>query len=226
MTQPHAKVLRSVPTPSALLKLSSWLSQGISRISQLHLCQRHEVNIAKKIWKSLLRRSSLHHVLRSRELPQTPASMAIKVHRPLFSQSHLYASSFRVWQWTVFAWYLRHSLSATPINPRTPIVNVLKRDHSTVPSPSALTDPPPSAYSLSVITPPAITKQLLKEAKEAGVPAVWLQPGSFDDEILAYAKANFKAAIGGEGGEGGEGWCVLVDGEEGLRLAEREWSRL
>jgi predicted CoA-binding protein len=127
---------------------------------------------------------------------------------------------------TVFAWYLRHSLPATPINPRSPTVNILKRDHTTVPSPTALSDPPASSYSLSVITPPAVTKQLLKEAKEAGIPAVWLQPGSFDREVLEYAQANFKAAIGGNGGGGSEGWCVLVDGEEGLRLAEREWSRL
>jgi predicted CoA-binding protein len=126
----------------------------------------------------------------------------------------------------VFAWYLRHSLPATPINPRSPTVNILKRDHTTVPSPTALSDPPASSYSLSVITPPAVTKHLLKEAKEAGVPAVWLQPGSFDREVLEYAQANFKAAIGGNGGGGGEGWCVLVDGEAGLRLAEREWSRL
>jgi predicted CoA-binding protein len=127
---------------------------------------------------------------------------------------------------TVFAWYLRHSLPVTPINPRASTVNIMKRDHTTVPSPTALSDPPASSYSLSVITPPAVTKQLLKEAKEAGVPAVWLQPGSFDKEVLEYAKASFKAAIGGNGGGGGEGWCVLVDGEEGLRLAEREWSRL
>ncbi|KAH4848377.1 hypothetical protein HBI37_043970 [Parastagonospora nodorum] len=126
----------------------------------------------------------------------------------------------------IFAWYLRHSLPATPINPRSPTVNILQRDHTTVPSPSALQDPPASSYSLSVITPPAVTKQLLKEAKEAGVPAVWLQPGSFDGEVLEYAKANFKAAIAGDGGNGSEGLCVLVDGEEGLRLAGREWSRL
>jgi predicted CoA-binding protein len=127
---------------------------------------------------------------------------------------------------TVFAWYLRHSLPATPINPRAPTVNILKRDHATVPSPSALSNPPASSYSLSVITPPAVTKVLLKEAKEAGVPAVWLQPGSFDKEVLEYARANFKAAIAGNGGGGSEGWCVLVDGEEGLSLAGREWSRL
>jgi hypothetical protein len=71
-----------------------------------------------------------------------------------------------------------------------------------------------------------VTRQLLKDAKEAGIPAVWLQPGSFDAEVLEYAKANFKAAIGGTGGRGGEGWCVLVDGEEGLRIAGREASRL
>ncbi|KAF2125098.1 NAD(P)-binding protein [Dothidotthia symphoricarpi CBS 119687] len=120
----------------------------------------------------------------------------------------------------VFAWYLQHSLPATPINPRSPSVSILRRDHPTVPSPSALSDPPASSYSLSVITPPAVTKKLLQEAKEAGVPAVWLQPGSFDRDVLEYARANFKAAIAGDGA------CVLVDGEEGLRLAEREWSRL
>jgi hypothetical protein len=66
----------------------------------------------------------------------------------------------------------------------------------------------------------------LKEAKEAGVPAVWLQPGSFNDDVLQYAQQNFKAAIAGDGGRGGEGWCVLVDGEAGLKAAGREWSRL
>lgn len=71
-----------------------------------------------------------------------------------------------------------------------------------------------------------MTKQLLKEAKEAGVPAVWLQPGSFNDDVLEYAQANFKAVIAGDGGRGGEGWCVLVDGEAGLKAAGREWSRL
>lgn len=71
----------------------------------------------------------------------------------------------------------------------------------------------------------------MKEAKDAGVPAVWLQPGSFDDEGLQYAQREFRAAIGGTEGlgmrsRGGEGWCVLVDGEEGLRVAGRKWERV
>jgi len=75
---------------------------------------------------------------------------------------------------------------------------------------------------------------VLKEAKEAGIPAVWLQPGTYDDEVWAYAKKEFKAAIGGfEGGADGdvgtggeEGWCVLVDGETGLEAAGRKWKRV
>jgi predicted CoA-binding protein len=127
----------------------------------------------------------------------------------------------------VFAWYLDHSLPVTPLNPRVPsitIPSVSKTTYTTTSSPSQLTNAP--TYSLSVITPPAVTKTLLKEAKEAGVPAVWLQPGSFDKEVVDYARENFKAAIAGEGGGGGEGWCVLVDGEAGLKAAGREWSRL
>lgn len=62
---------------------------------------------------------------------------------------------------------------------------------------------------------------MLQEAKKVGVPAVWLQPGSFDDEGLAYAMREFRAAVGGEGGRGGEGWCVLVDGERAMEGAGR-----
>lgn len=55
--------------------------------------------------------------------------------------------------------------------------------------------------------------------------SVWLQPGSFDDEILAWVRQEWEgAAIGGldvPGSNGGEGWCVLVDGEWGMSLAGR-----
>lgn len=67
----------------------------------------------------------------------------------------------------------------------------------------------------------------MREAKEAGIRAVWLQPGSFDDEILEWAKGAFPgAAVGGDGGRGSEGWCVLVDGEMGMKAAGRSEERL
>jgi hypothetical protein len=78
---------------------------------------------------------------------------------------------------------------------------------------------------LSIITPPAVTKQVLKEARDAGVKAVWLQPGSFGADELAYAEREFPgAAVGGfgDGTRGAEGWCVLVDGEKALRESAKE----
>ena len=118
----------------------------------------------------------------------------------------------------------------TPINPKSSSIEVGKKSYDTASSPSALSNA--AEYSLSVITPPAVTIKLLQEAKEAGIAAVWLQPGTFDDKVLEYARAEFKAAIAGtEPGSDGlasygeDGWCVLVDGERGLEAAKREWKK-
>jgi predicted CoA-binding protein len=121
-------------------------------------------------------------------------------------------------------WYLQHSLPVTPINPRASEVTVRSKNFSTVTSPSALESP--SETALSIITPPAVSLKVLQEAKEAGIQSVWLQPGSFNDEVIAFARKEFKAAIGGTDGQtnGDEGWCVLVDGEDGLELAGRKWK--
>lgn len=79
--------------------------------------------------------------------------------------------------------------------------------------------PKPKETSVSIITPPAATLKVLREARELGVPAVWLQPGTFDDEVIRFAREEgaFQAVVAGDGGRGGEGWCVLVDGERGLK---------
>ena len=46
---------------------------------------------------------------------------------------------------------------------------------------------------LVVVTPPPVTLRVLREAAEAGLPAVWLQDGSFDDAVLEFvAAAPFK----------------------------------
>ena len=77
---------------------------------------------------------------------------------------------------------------------------------------------------MSVVTPPPVTLQVLREAHSVGIPAVWLQPGTFDDGVLDFARGHFEAVIAGDGGRGGEGWCVLVDGDEGLDLAGVQWT--
>ena len=125
-------------------------------------------------------------------------------------------------------WYLSHQLSAIPINPRSSSITVQSRTPSsiaTIASPSALGSDAPQT-SLSIITPPAVTRILLQEAKQVGVRAVWLQPGSFDKETLEWTRKEWpNAAIGGtdvKGSRGHDGWCILVDGEWGLDLAGRK----
>ncbi|KAJ5554863.1 hypothetical protein N7535_007307 [Penicillium sp. DV-2018c] len=123
---------------------------------------------------------------------------------------------------SVLAWYHQHSLPVTPLNPRAAQITLPSRTYDTVPSPAGL--PSPTQTSLSVVTPPAVTFSLLQEAHSVGIPAVWLQPGTFDDKVLEYAHRHFEAVIAGDGGRGGEGWCVLVDGDEGLEAAGVEWT--
>ncbi|KAH7031551.1 CoA binding domain-containing protein [Microdochium trichocladiopsis] len=130
----------------------------------------------------------------------------------------------------VLAWYTYHDLPVTPVNPSTPTISAAGTTHTTVPSLSALKDP--KSTSVSIITPPPVTLEVLKEAQKLGVPAVWLQPGTWDDAVLAFARGKEGAGGGGEegvryqgqvvagddaGSRGHGGWCVLVDGEAGLK---------
>ena len=94
-------------------------------------------------------------------------------------------------------------------------------DYDTVPDLAAL--PNPKLTSVSIITAPSITIKVIDEAKKLGIPAVWIQPGAFDDQVLKSALADgaFKSVVYGEGGRGHDGWCVLVDGEKAMREAEK-----
>lgn len=118
---------------------------------------------------------------------------------------------------SVFRWYVTHGLDATPINPGAKAIEVNGTSYPTVASLSDLEGP--EETSVSLITPPHVTLKALEEAKGLGIQAVFLQPGTFNDDVIAYARENFKTVLAGDGGWGGEGWCVLVDGERGLRSA-------
>lgn len=117
----------------------------------------------------------------------------------------------------VHAWYLAHDLPVTPVNPASPTVNVGGKDYPAIKSLAELSNPKDTA--VSIITAPPITLDVLKLAKEIGIPSVWLQPGTFDDEVIKFAQAEpaFSALVYGPGGRGSSGWCVLVDGEKALK---------
>ncbi|KAL2134693.1 hypothetical protein VTI74DRAFT_11097 [Chaetomium olivicolor] len=117
----------------------------------------------------------------------------------------------------VFRWYVTHGLAVTPINPGAKAIEVEGNEYPTVASLSELERP--EETSVSLITPPHVTLKTLEEAKGLGIQSVFLQPGTFNDDVLAYARENFKTVVAGEGGQGSQGWCVLVDGERGLQAA-------
>jgi predicted CoA-binding protein len=110
-------------------------------------------------------------------------------------------------------------LNVTPVNPGSSSVTVGGQDYTTVANLSAL--PNPTQTSVSIITAPPVTVKVLEEAKKNGIPAVWLQPGTFDDAVLKLAleQGAFQSVVYGDGGRGHEGWCVLVDGERAMSEA-------
>ena len=56
-----------------------------------------------------------------------------------------------------------------------------------MPSTTTVAELAKPVHILVVVTPPPVTLGVLLEAAEAGLPAVWLQDGSFDDAVLALA---------------------------------------
>jgi len=69
-----------------------------------------------------------------------------------------------------------------PVNPKETEIAGLRAypDLASVSGPVHLVD---------VVTPPHVTRQVLEEAGRLGLPAVWLQDGSYDDAVLAVAAA-------------------------------------
>jgi hypothetical protein len=73
-----------------------------------------------------------------------------------------------------------------PVNPR-------EDEIAGLPAYPNLTAVPKPVDIVSVVTPPAVTKRILEEAARLGLPAVWLQDGSYDASVLdAAAKAPFR----------------------------------
>lgn len=67
-----------------------------------------------------------------------------------------------------------------PVNPR-------EREIAGLPAFASLSDVPGPIDIVDVVTPPPVTRKVLEEAARLGLPAVWLQDGSFDDGTLDFA---------------------------------------
>ena len=92
--------------------------------------------------------------------------------------------------------YQQHGKEVYPINPRASEVEGLKA----YPSLGSL---PVKPTAISVITPPAITERVVREAAAAGVAHIWMQPGAESPEAIRAAESLGMSVIAG-------GPCLLV----------------
>jgi predicted CoA-binding protein len=92
--------------------------------------------------------------------------------------------------------YQQHGKAVYPINPRAAEVEGLKAYAS-------LEALPVRPKAISVITPPKITEQVVREAAAAGVEHVWMQPGAESEAAIRTAEALGLSVIAG-------GPCLLV----------------
>lgn len=92
--------------------------------------------------------------------------------------------------------YLQHGRKAIPVNPNEPEIEGVS---------CAVTigDLPPDAVSISMITPPAVTAQLVPLAIEKGIKNIWMQPGAEHPEAVALCRERGINVIA-------DGSCLLV----------------
>ncbi|MCM2370228.1 CoA-binding protein [Aporhodopirellula aestuarii] len=96
----------------------------------------------------------------------------------------------------VFRALLASGRETYPLNPVTEEIE----GHRAYPR---IADLPVVPESLSIITPPEVTRRVVAEAIEAGVKHLWMQPGAEDDEASESARNAGLTVID-------DGACVLV----------------
>ena len=93
--------------------------------------------------------------------------------------------------------YLQQGRRVFPVNPAETIVEGL----SSYPNLASL---PELVHGVSIVTPPQVTEEILKQAAAGGIGHVWIQPGAEPNDWQALADQLGLSAIGG-------GPCVLVE---------------
>jgi uncharacterized protein len=92
--------------------------------------------------------------------------------------------------------YLQNNMEAVPVNPNADEVEGL-------PAVRDLTEVAGSVDGVSIITPPKVTEQTVKQALALGIQNIWMQPGAESDEAVRLAESAGANVIAG-------GPCVLV----------------
>ena len=92
--------------------------------------------------------------------------------------------------------YLQNGRKVFPVNPKANEVEGLQA----YPDLKSL---PEKVHGVSIITPPAITEQVVAEALELGIQHIWMQPGAESEKAVDTARQAGANVIAGDA-------CVLV----------------
>ncbi|KAJ7017295.1 CoA binding domain-containing protein [Mycena alexandri] len=80
----------------------------------------------------------------------------------------------------VFKTMLEQGLNAVPVNP------FVSESQGISCLDTLASLPDPAHTSISIVTQPAVTLQILRQASALGILAVWLQPGAQDETVLQF----------------------------------------
>lgn len=92
--------------------------------------------------------------------------------------------------------YLQNGRKVVPVNPNEPEIEG-------IPCSATIKDLPQNVESISMITPPTVTAQLVPLAIEKGIKNIWMQPGAEHPEAVALCRERGVNVIS-------DGSCVLV----------------
>lgn len=92
--------------------------------------------------------------------------------------------------------YQQHGLKAIPINPR-------EKEIEGIPCVASILELPDSVKSLSVITPPEVTEQVVEMAIRKGITNIWMQPGAESTVAIEKCRMHNINVIA-------DGSCILV----------------
>ncbi len=92
--------------------------------------------------------------------------------------------------------YLQRGRRAVPVHPREAAIEGVR-------CVASVAELPPEVKSLSIITPPTITEQVVEQAISRGIENVWMQPGAESARAIARCREAGVNVIG-------DGTCVLV----------------
>lgn len=93
--------------------------------------------------------------------------------------------------------YLAHNKVVVPVNP-------IEATIEGVSCVAKISDLPDNVKSISVVTPPKLTEQIVEDAIKKGIKNIWMQPGAESEIALARCqRARINVIAGGP--------CVLVE---------------